>query len=53
MTSDTPAPSPNTPDTTTEPSQTLAADLLTTGTLPATTAAAATTGPKIPPFVGD
>ena len=53
MTSDTPASSPNTPDSKTEPSQTLAADLLTTTTLPATTAAAAATGPKIPPFVGD
>ena len=53
MTSDTPNPSPNTPDNTTEPSQTLAADLLTTTTLPATTVAAASTSPKLPPFRGD
>jgi hypothetical protein len=53
MTSDTPSPSPDTPDSTTEPSQPLATGLLTTTTLPATTAAAAATGPKIPPFVAD
>jgi hypothetical protein len=53
MTSDTPGPSLDTPDGTAEPSQTLATDLLTTTTLPATTAAAAATGPKIPPFFGD
>ena len=53
MASDTPAPGPDTPDSTAEPSQPLATDLLTTTALPATTAAAAATGPKIPPFVGD
>ena len=53
MTSDTPVPSPNAPDDTTEPGQTIAADLLTTSTLPTTTAAAAATGPKLPPFRGD
>ena len=53
MTSDTPGPGLDTPDSTTEPSQTLATDLLTTTTLPATTAAAAATGPKLPPFRGD
>ena len=51
MTSDTPAPGPDAPDGATEPSQTLATDLFTT--LPATTTAADTTGPKIPPFQGD
>jgi hypothetical protein len=34
-------------------SQTLAPELLTTGTLPATTAAAGGTDPKLPPLVGD
>ena len=38
MTTDTPAPGPDDPDSTTEPGQTLAAELLTTGTVPATTA---------------
>jgi hypothetical protein len=53
MTTDTPAPGPDDPDSTTEPSQTLAAGLLTTGTVPVTTAAAAATGPKLPPYRGD
>ena len=38
---------------TARPSQTLAAELLTTATLPATTAKAGGTDPKIPTFVGD
>jgi hypothetical protein len=38
---------------TARPSHTLAAELLTTGTLPATTAKAGGTDPKIPTYVGD
>ena len=53
MTSDTPAPGPDTPDSMAEPSQPLAAELLTTGTVPATTAGTAASGPKLPPFRGD
>jgi hypothetical protein len=53
MTSETPAPGQDAPDSTTEPSQALAAELLTTTTLPATTASPATTSPKLPPFRGD
>jgi hypothetical protein len=52
MTSDTPAPSPDAPDSTIEPSRSLGAELLTT-TLPATTAGTAVTDPKLPPFRGD
>jgi hypothetical protein len=52
MTSDTPAPTPGAPHNTTEPTQTIAAELLTTTALPATTTTAAT-GPKIPPFQSD
>ena len=51
MTSDTPAPSPDAADSTTEPSRSLAAELLTT-TLPST-AGTAVTDPKLPPFRGD
>jgi hypothetical protein len=51
MTSDTPAPSSDAPDRTTEPRRSLAAELLTT-TLPAT-AGTAVTDPKLPPFRGD
>jgi hypothetical protein len=53
MTSNTPTPCPDDPDSTTKPSQPLAAELLTTGTVPATTAATASTSPKLPPFRGD
>ena len=38
---------------TARPSHTLAAELLTTGTLPATTAKTGGTEPKIPAYVGD
>jgi hypothetical protein len=47
------APRPDSTDTTTGPSQALATELLTTTTLPATTASTATTSPKLPPFRGD
>ncbi len=53
MTSDTQAPGPDAPDSPAKPGQELAAELLTAGTLPATTAGTAATGPKIPPFQGD
>ena len=53
MTSHTPAPGPDAPAGTTRPSQAPAAELLNGAALPATTAATAATGPKIPPFVGD
>ena len=53
MTSDTPAPRSDTTDSTTKPSQALAAELLTTTSLPATTAKTGGTEPKIPTFVGD
>ena len=48
----TPAPGPDVPDGTTEPSQPPAADLANGAALPATTGTAAA-GPKIPPFMGD
>ena len=41
------------PASTARPSHTLAAELLTTGTLPATTAKTGGTEPKIPTYVGD
>jgi len=51
MTSNTPV--PDAPDSTTEPSQAPAAELLKGAALPATTATTAATGPKIPPFQSD
>jgi len=53
MTSYTLAPGPDTLDRTTEPSQAPAAELLNCAALPATTATAVATSPKIPAYVGD
>jgi hypothetical protein len=52
MTSDTPSPGPDNPDSTTEPNQTLAPELFTI-TVPATIAGLASVDPKIPTYVGD
>ena len=52
MTSDTPTPSSDDPDSTTEPNQVLASELFTI-TVPATIAGLASVDPKIPTYVGD
>lgn len=53
MTSHTPAHGPDALDSTAEPSQAPAAELLKGAAMPATIAAAVLTSPKIPADVGD
>ena len=53
MTENMPTSEPDAPASTTGPSQPLAAELLATAELPATTAAPAALSPKLPRCVGD